>query len=172
MDHYFVQRFDVFVDRWGVRLLRLSLGIVFCWFGILKFFEGMSPAEDLAGRTIHTLSLGAVPAETAVPLLAAWETLMGVALISGVLTRVVTVAMLVHLAGTVTPLFFYPQEAFTRVPFAPTLVGQYIIKNLVLASAVLVVSVAGRRVELLRSPTKAPSVTRLQPKESQPSLEV
>jgi hypothetical protein len=58
-------RFDVvdaritnWMARHGVPLLRVSLGIVFLWFGALKFFPGLSPASDLAARTIATLSFG------------------------------------------------------------------------------------------------------------------
>ena len=43
----------------GVGVLRTNVGIVFFWFGVLKFFPALSPAEDLAGRTISALSFGA-----------------------------------------------------------------------------------------------------------------
>jgi uncharacterized membrane protein YkgB len=131
-----------FVDRRGIDLLRISLGVVFLWFGFLKFFDGLSPAQDLAGKTVSALSLGRLSPDMAVPLLAAWETLMGLLLIASALPRLTTGMLLAHLSGTVTPLFFYPHEAFTRVPYAPTLEGQYIIKNLVLASAALLVGAA------------------------------
>ena len=62
-------RFDVvdasitnWMARHGLPLLRISLGIVFLWFGALKFFPGLSPASDLAARTIEMLSFGTVPA--------------------------------------------------------------------------------------------------------------
>jgi uncharacterized membrane protein YkgB len=48
--------------RHGITLLRVSLGVVFLWFGVLKFFPGLSPAQSLAARTIHTLTFGMVPA--------------------------------------------------------------------------------------------------------------
>ena len=80
-------QFDVRLTRLTARhaiaLLRVSLGLVYLWFGALKFFPGMSPAQDLAGRTIASLCFGLVPAENAVPLLAAFETAIGLALISG-----------------------------------------------------------------------------------------
>ena len=59
--------------RHGVRALRVSLGVVFLWFGALKFFPGLSPAADLAARTIGTLSFGLIPPATAVMILAIWE---------------------------------------------------------------------------------------------------
>jgi len=73
--------FDLRVTRWmarhGVTALRLSLGLVFLWFGALKFFPGLSPAENLAGRTIGMMTFGAVPASVALPMLAGWEVLIG-----------------------------------------------------------------------------------------------
>jgi uncharacterized membrane protein YkgB len=56
------QRADPLITRWmarhGVPFIRISLGIVFLWFGVLKFIPGMSPAEHLAGQTIERLSFG------------------------------------------------------------------------------------------------------------------
>ncbi len=46
--------------RISLTLLRISLGIVFLWFGVLKFFPELSPAEELATRTIEVLTLGIV----------------------------------------------------------------------------------------------------------------
>src|SRR5882672_5536185 len=71
------------MERHGLLLLRWSLGIIFFWFGFLKFFNGMSPAEGLATRTISVLSMGQVPAPTSLPVLAAWECLIGLGLLSG-----------------------------------------------------------------------------------------
>ena len=48
----------------GLTLLRLALGVVFFWFGVLKFFPDASPAEALAGKTIETLTFGAIPPAT------------------------------------------------------------------------------------------------------------
>jgi len=136
------QRFATFMNRRGIDLMRVSLGIVFFWFGFLKFFDGVSPAEGLAGKTICALSLGALSPASAVPILATWETLMGVFLVLGVLPRFTTMILLAHLSGTITPLFIFPHDVFTHVPYAPTMEGQYIIKNLVLISAALMVGAA------------------------------
>src|SRR5436190_17904341 len=73
--------------RYGVRLLRISLGVIFLWFGFLKFFPGLSPATDLATRTIERLTFGAVPASVSIPLLASWETLIGLGLLFGIAMR-------------------------------------------------------------------------------------
>ena len=72
---------DVKLTRWmahhSVLCLRLSLGVVFLWFGTLKFFPGVSPAEDLAGRTITLMTFGLVPATVSLPVLALWEVVIG-----------------------------------------------------------------------------------------------
>ena len=127
------------MERHGLRLLRWSLGIVFFWFGFLKFFNGMSPAQELASRTISVLSLGKVPPSVSVPVLAAWECLIGLGLLSGRFQRTVLLLLFVQMSGTILPLFFFPHEVFLRIPYAPTLEGQYIIKNLVLISAAIVI---------------------------------
>ena len=140
--------------RLGIPVLRMSLGIVFFWFGVLKFFPGLSPAQDLAERTIHDLTLGLVGPSISLPVLAAWETVIGVGLIAGRFLRATLFLLAVQMLGTFLPLVFYPSETFTQFPFAPTLEGQYIIKNLVLIGAAMVVgsTVRGGRIEPEASP--------------------
>ena len=76
----FDRRLTASMARYGITLLRVSVGVVFLWFGFLKFFPGLSPAEDLATRTMHVLSLGLVPPPEALIILAAWECAVGVGL--------------------------------------------------------------------------------------------
>ena len=139
---------DTALTKWmadnGVTLLRLSLGVIFLWFGILKFFPGLSPAQDLAANTIHTLTFGLLSPGTSVLILAIWESLIGLGLILGVFLRATLLLLWVQMIGTITPLFLYPQLSFTHIPYAPTLEGQYIIKNMVLVSAGLVIGATVR----------------------------
>jgi uncharacterized membrane protein YkgB len=141
-------RIDTHLTAWMARhsipLLRVGLGLVFLWFGALKFFPGLSPAQSLAARTIEMLSLSLLTPAVSVPLLAAWECLIGIGLISGRWTRTTLLLLALQMAGTVTPLFLFPSEAFTLTPFAPTLEGQYIIKNIVLVCAALVIGATVR----------------------------
>lgn len=137
-------RLTGWMARHGIPLLRVSLGVVFLWFGFLKFFPGLSPAQDLAGRTITVLTAGIVQPALSVPLLAAWETLIGLGLIVGRWMRAVLLLLFLQMVGTITPVFLFPGEVFVRVPYAPTLEGQYIIKNLVLISAALVIGATVR----------------------------
>lgn len=139
---------DVRITRWmaryGIVLLRVSLGVVFLWFGFLKFFPGLSPAHDLASRTISVLTFGVVGANVSVPLLAAWECVIGLGLITGVWMRAVLLLLFMQMLGTLTPVVLFPHEVFVRIPYAPTMEGQYIIKNLVLISAAIVVGATVR----------------------------
>jgi uncharacterized membrane protein YphA (DoxX/SURF4 family) len=132
-------RIDAALTEWmarnGIRLLRISLGVVFAWFGALKFFPGLSPAQTLAGATISRLSLGLITPGIAVSILAVWECLIGIGLITGYFLRATLFLLWLQMLGTATPLFLFPGECFTIVPIAPTLEGQYIIKNMVLVAA-------------------------------------
>jgi len=141
-------RLDARISGWmarhGVLLLRVSLGMIFLWFGALKLFPGVSPAEGLAERTIAALTGGLVPASTAVLVLAVWETAIGLGLIMGVYLRTVLLLLFVQMMGTVTPVALFPEEIFVRFPFVLTMEGQYIVKNLVLVSAGLVIGATVR----------------------------
>ena len=143
--------------RLGVPVLRIGLGIVFLWFGVLKFFPGLSPAQDLAARTIEQLSFGAITPSVSLPVLAAWETLIGLGLLTGRYLRATLFLLVVQMAGTITPLFLFPTETFTVFPYAPTLEGQYIIKNIVLVGAAMVVGATVRGGGLVPEPGAPPS---------------
>jgi len=147
---------DLTLTRWmarnGIVLLRVSLGIVFFWFGVLKFFPGLSPAQDLAARTIDMMTFGLMPPSVSLPVLAAWECLIGLGFISGKFMRATLLLLVMQMAGTLTPLFFFPTETFTQVPIAPTLEGQYIIKNMVLIAAGLVIGATVRGGYMLAQP--------------------
>ena len=133
----------------SIPVLRIALGVVFFWFGVLKFFPNLSPAEELAARTIETITFGTVQANVSLPLLAAWECLIGIGLIAGRFLRATLALLALQMLGTFLPLVLFPQETFTVFPIAPTLEGQYIIKNVVLVGAAMVVgaTVRGGRVE-------------------------
>lgn len=118
-------------------LVRGSMALCYLWFGALKFFPAVSPAEALAADTIGVLTFGAITGRTAVVLLAVLECAIGSGLIIGRRSKLVVYALLGHMACTFAPMVFFPDLTFTNVPFGLTLVGQYIVKNLVFASAAL-----------------------------------
>ena len=154
---------DIRITAWmakhGVTFSRVALGIVFFWFGVLKFFPGLSPAEELAGRTIERISFGTVTSNVALPILATWECLIGIGLFTGVALRATLLLLFVQMLGTLLPLFLYPAETFVLFPVAPTLEGQYIIKNLVLISAAIVVGATVRGGRLVAKPPQGKSST-------------
>jgi len=123
-----------------ITILRVTIGIIYLWFGALKFFAGVSPAEELAKNTIHLLTFGLINPELSLLLLAIWETAVGLLLISGLFSRFAFWFVIVHMACTFTPLILLPKASFNEAPFALTLVGQYIIKNIVIVSALVVVN--------------------------------
>lgn len=139
--------------RYGVLILRISVGIVFFWFGILKFFPNLSPAQDLAGRTIEVLSFGLVQPAISLPVLAAWEVLIGLGLISGLFMRATLLLLAMQMMGTLTPMLLFPNETWQVFPISPTLEGQYIIKNLVLISAGIVIGATVRGGRLVAEST-------------------
>ena len=130
--------------RHGVTLVRVSLGIVFLWFGALKLFPGLSPAEGLVGNTVLALTFGLIEPAVSVPMLGIWESLIGIGLLCGRALRLTLVLLFVQMSGTVTPLILFPGEIFVIGPFVLTMEGQYIIKNVVLVSAAIVIGATVR----------------------------
>lgn len=143
-----VDRVDVAVTQWmaanGIFLLRISIGFIFLWFGILKFFSGASPAESLAIRTIDILSFGLLNEQLIIKGLAAWETLIGIGLVTNIFMRTTLMLLYLQMLGTLTPLFLFPGETFAQFPYSLTLEGQYIVKNLVIISAGIVLGATVR----------------------------
>ena len=142
------QGLDIRITHWmasnGIKILRISMGVVFLWFGMLKYFEGLSPAESLAIRTIDTLSFGLIGPQIVRYGLATWEVLIGIGLIFKLFLRETLLLMFVQMMGTMTPIFLLPDEVFTIFPYGLTLEGQYIFKNLVIIGAGMVLGATVR----------------------------
>jgi len=118
------------------KLISICLGVVYLWFGSLKFFPGLSPAEDLAKDTINVLTFSLIPSEISIILLAIWETTIGIFFLLIKPYRWLLYLALTHLVLTFSPLLFFPHDSFTG-NFGLSLIGQYIIKNLVLIAAII-----------------------------------
>lgn len=129
--HKIVERFS------KLNLIAVSIGIVYLWFGFLKFFPHVSPAEELAKNTIDQLTFGLIPSDISFYILAFWETTVGILLIAGIFRKFTIIVALVHMVFTFTPLVLFPEISFSDVPFSFTIIGQYIIKNIVIVSALL-----------------------------------
>ena len=76
--------------------------------------------------------------------LAAWESLIGLGLLSGRFLRATLFLLFLQMPGTMMPLLLFPDQTFRAFPYAPTMEGQYIIKNVVLVSAAFVVGATVR----------------------------
>jgi uncharacterized membrane protein YphA (DoxX/SURF4 family) len=106
------------MERYGVTLLRVSLAIVFVWFGALKLI-GHSPVAELVSTTVYWL-----PPRIFMPVLGAWEMAIGVGLAFRLFLRFTLFLLFVQLAGTFLVLFVHPERAFAAGnPFLLTMEG-------------------------------------------------
>jgi len=137
-------RVECVARRVAVPFVRLALALLMLWFGIPKLIPGGSPAEDIAVRTAETLSSGTLAGPLARLAVGGFEIVIGVALVIGRAMPLVLVLVLVHMAGTVTPLVLFPSETW-HSPGVGTLEGQYIIKNVVIVAGVVVLAGWGMR---------------------------
>ena len=148
------EKIDRSITRWmahyGLLVLRIGLGIIFFWFGALKLVPGLSPAEELVRNTIYFID-----PDIFQPVLAVWEMVIGVGLLTGKKLRLTLLLLFAQMGGTALPLVLLPEVVWTVFPFGLTLEGQYIIKNLAVIGSALVLggTVRGGRLvpEMLES---------------------
>lgn len=120
--------------RAGIPFLRMAVGVVYIWFGALKLFPGLSPAEELVRATVPFL-----PGSFFVPFLGVWEVLIGLGFLTGKGLRLAILLLFLQMPGTLSPIVLLPDRVFTAFPYGLTLEGQYMVKNLVLIAAAIVV---------------------------------
>lgn len=119
-----------------VTIARLAFFLIFFWFGLLKVL-GLSPASELVENLFNTTFLSSLlPFATFYLLFAYFEMLIGLLFLFPKLTRLALLVFLAHLIMTSMPLVMLPQDVWTA-PFAPTLEGQYIVKNIALFALAL-----------------------------------
>lgn len=125
------------MNRWGAPALRLSLGTIFIWFGILKPL-GLSPAESLVLATVRWMPF--FDPRTWLDVIGWWEVLIGVTFLIRSTNRIAIALLFLQMVGTFLPLVLVPGVTFQsgRIPYGLTVEGQYIIKNLVIIAAALV----------------------------------
>ncbi|MGO9645718.1 MAG: DoxX family membrane protein [Candidatus Bathyarchaeia archaeon] len=124
----------------GLGLLRISLGVVFIWFGLLKVI-GVTPVADLVTAVITW-----IPAALSVPLVGLFEVVLGVGLVVGYGLRFTLLLLWLHLAGTFLLLLVRPDLTFqSGNPLFLTADGEFVIKNLVLISGGIAVGSTVRR---------------------------
>ncbi len=121
---------------WGIPAIRISFAIIFFWFGILKPF-GLSAAEGLLKATVAWLPFGTP--DTWLKVIGWWEVIIGLTFLFKSTTRIAIALLFLQMLGTFMPLVFLPEVTFqNNNVLMPTLEGQYIIKNLMIISAALV----------------------------------
>ena len=134
------RRIVAFLERWGITALRVSLGLVFVWFGALKIFQ-ISPVADLVARTVYW-----VDPSWFVPVLGGVEVIIGIGLLAGRALRTILALFWLQMLGTFLVLIVLPEVAFQRGnPLLLTVEGEFVVKNLVLLSAGMVVGSTVRR---------------------------
>lgn len=128
------QSFIAFARRYYQWIARISLAVIFFYFGFLKIL-GISPADDLALGFAEKMGVGAYSMELFY-VLAAVECVIGILILIPRLTRVAIAVMAAHMVLVSSPLLLYPEAVWTR-PIVPNLEGQYIIKNAALVALAL-----------------------------------
>ena len=119
---------------YGIGLLRVVLGVVFVWFGLLKVI-GRTPVAELVSQTVYWFD-----PSWFVPVLGLWEVVVGLGLAFAIALRVTLLLFWLQLAGTFLVLLLRPEVAFQHGnPFLLTTEGEFVIKNVILISAGLVV---------------------------------
>ena len=124
--------------RWGMPALRLSLATIFVWFGILKPL-GLSPAAPLLKATVAWMPF--FNPDQWLSIIGWWEVLIGLTFLTRKTARIAIALLAMQMVGTFLPLAILPGVTFQagHFPYAPTMEGQYIIKNLLIISAAMVV---------------------------------
>lgn len=146
-------KMDIAITEWmadnGLNLLRWSIAVIFLCFGSLKFFTGLSPAEDIAVRTIKMLTHGLLKDQVILYGLATWEVAIGIGLLFKVFMRETLLLLFLQMIGTFSPIVLFSDEVFHFFPIALTIEGQYIVKNIVIVSAAITIGSTVRGGRLL-----------------------
>ncbi|MCC5786292.1 MAG: DoxX family membrane protein [Phycisphaerales bacterium] len=151
------RRITSWMARHGLTILRISVGVVFLWFGAIKFVPGLSPADELATRTVAAMTFDLVGPGLSRPGIATLETLIGLGLLTGVWLRAVLLLLAFQMLGTLTPVVLFPDEVWRVFPVALTMEGQYIAKNAVVIAAGIVIGATVRGGQLTAEPTRSPA---------------
>ena len=128
------------LGRHAVTFLRISMGVIILGFGFLKYFPGLSPAQHMVLTVNRELTFGIMPDRITLMLFATFECVIGLSLITGVGLRVIIYPMAVWAVGILSPLVLMPAELFSGPDHTPTLEGQYVLKDVILLAATLVIA--------------------------------
>ena len=137
------------LTRHSITALRVALGVVFLTFAAFKYVPGASPAEDIAVATIDKLTLGIVTGDAALLMVAVTETVIGLALVTGKFLRIGLLVMAGAMVGIMSPLVLFADQMWADN--GPTLLGQYVFKDIVLVTGAMVVAAHALGARLHRS---------------------
>jgi uncharacterized membrane protein YkgB len=133
--HTLDSRVSAFFRRWGVPALRVSLAVVFIWFGALKVF-GVTPVTELVANTVYWFD-----PDWVVPALGVVEIVVGLGLLFQVAMRAVLGLFFLQMIGTFLVFVLQPEVAFQDGnPLLLTVEGEFVLKNLVLIAAGMVIA--------------------------------
>ncbi len=129
----------------SITVLRVALGAVFLGFGVLKYFPGASPAEALTVATTQRLTFGVVPENVSIVVIATLECVIGASLLLNRWMRIAIWLLAFELVGILSPLVLLSERLFAGPHGAPTLEGQYVLKDVILLAAGFVIAAASFR---------------------------
>jgi putative oxidoreductase len=136
---------DGWLERHSITLLRISMGAVILGFGALKYFPGESPAQSIVLTVNHRLTFGLMPDDVTLPLFATVESIIGLSLITGWGLRLIIYPLAIWALAILSPIVLMPGRLFSGPDHAPTLEGQYVLKDVILLTATLVLAAHVRR---------------------------
>ena len=130
----FDEKFIREMHIWAIPTLRVALGIVFLWFGLLKIIN-TSPVVDLIKNTYSFVSV-----ESFVTVLGVWEVAIGLGLLFNVALRATLALLWLQMLGTLVAPALNPSIFWTDGNiFLLTMEGEFVVKNLVLIVAGFVI---------------------------------
>lgn len=132
-------------------LLSFSLFVIYFWFGIQKFFPHVSPAEEIASKTIQALTFNLFSPKLGLLILAFWEVGISILVLCCPNNKYVLAAIFVHLIFTFSPFLLFPALTQGDVIGSLSLLGQYIVKNLILLVSVYTLYALGKEKNTIRS---------------------
>jgi uncharacterized membrane protein YkgB len=148
--------------RNGLFLARLALGIIFLWFGLLKFYPAVQPIDILAEKVLTVITFHLFRPETCLHVLAFFECVIGFGMLTGKFLRITILLLFLQMPGTFLPFLLLPHETWVHFPYLPTFEGQYIIKNFVLISAGIFVGASVRGGRFIANPEIARKAERVE----------
>jgi uncharacterized membrane protein YkgB len=146
----------------GLLVTRIALGVIFLWFGLIKFLPDVAPIDLLAERTLVILTFHLFRPETCLHVLAGFECLIGLGMLAKRFLRLTVALLFLQMLGTFTPLILLHRETWIHFPYLPTFEGQYIVKNIALIAAAIIVGSTVRGGRIIANPDVAAKAERVE----------